>query len=538
MSGPEFGKVKNINRPVGATEKIRVSADQLNDFLDRDKPSERSKSAKRRRDVARHLLIEEGERNVALLDLESQLDIENDNEFKVLSDEEKNALRKIIRSYPPEDYKDMCQGTMRSIRDRVLFRAKFDQWEKLYFYKKGKTDIDNVNHRDDEEFKEFIKSSGISFIKANRNLIVADSLESFVKNNNVDPEFTDDDVEKLTYRVNSFIDDNFDNLLSDDENVKNQSFDKFVLIMRESGFDDGSENMKLKIKALYDKLLLTIDFQYLSEIEFEGLSSKMIENVDSSMTDEEWDIMLNDINKETFNKGVNEVLNENRYLSDSGGFSVFTDDGLYTSIESFARVSGVVLRPVSGQEGVYVVDSDKITDKSYLPYLRVRDDGKFEMEMQFADEGEKFDGDSLNGHGSKKFSYKNFKSAVNMQILDYAMNVSAVKGFNESIKKDPNTSLKDEQMKKVAEMLFGFSLNDRALSLEHVARFVRISKVLMRDNGKSMASRINTLLNFISDPNNASALFNTLGTEGQVSHNIDGIIDFVRFSRANPKQVV
>lgn len=532
-SGPENAGAR-LRQKTG-TENLRISESQLRVFFDRVDPDEREKHVKMRRSAASHAMIEEGERIAALSSLGiqlSELGVEAANR-EILSDREKSAVRSAIKSYKENDdgsveYEEMCQAFMRSLRTQKLFKSRFAGWEAQY--KEDKHDLKD-DFRNTAEFQEYIKERGAEFIKENRKLIVADTIESFVINNLSEGEQVDDTkLEGVSNAVNVFVDENYMQLISDDDTIKEQTFEKFKELMVAQGYEKVDE---LKIKALYEKLVLTVSFQYLSEVEYRVLSEKMVENVDVEMTDEEWEEMLNKATEDKY-KELEEAVKDTPLVTGGGGFSIVTSDGSYNSVEDLGRASGVVLRPVPGEEGTYFVDSDKIEDKQYLPRIRVGA-GFFEMEMVFADENSNYDGDKINNHPSKKYRYGSLQEAINRQLLDYQLNVRAKIRQSESVSESPNKIINDQMMQRLAVSLFGFNLNERQLGQDHLRRFTRLCRILMKDNGEPMARRLEKSLTFMRDRNNADVLWRILESEGQEVHNIDGLIKYGKEIRMGNK---
>ncbi len=531
--GPESAGVR-LRQKTG-TENLRISESQLRLFFDRVDPDERERHVKMRRSAASHAMIEEGERTAALSKLGTQLPelgVEPANR-EILSDREKSAVRSAIRSYKESEdgsveYEEMCQAFMRSLRTQKLFRSRFAGWEAQY--KEDNPELP-PDFRNSPEFQEYIKERGAEFIKENRKLIVEDTVESFVTNNPTEgEEIEDTKVESVSSAINGFVDENYMQLISDDDTVREQTYGKFKELMVAQGYEKVDE---IKIKALYEKLVLTVSFQYLSEVEYRALSEKMVENVDVEMTEEDWEEMLNKATEEKY-KELEEAVKETPVVTGGGGLSIVTSDGSYNSVEDLGRASGVVFRPVPGEEGTYFVDSDKIEDKQYLPRVRVGS-GFFEMEMVFADENASYDGDNLNNHPSKKYRYGNLQEAINRQLLDYQLNVRAKIRQSESVSENPNKIINDQMMQRLAVSLFGFNLNERQLGQDHLRRFTRLCRILMKDNGEPMGSRVEKSLTFMRDRNNASVLWQILESEGQEVHNIDGLIKYGREIRMGNK---
>lgn len=528
MGGPGPEKSGGIKKMAGV-ENMRITESQLNMFFDRVSPEMKKKHAEARRKAARNVMIEEGERKAELAKLNEDLQIEEPDK-EVFTEEEREALMISIRSYREseggtEGFEDMCQAHMRSLRARKLFKSRFSAWEAGF--KREHPDIAaKEDYKDSPEFQMYIRERGAEFIKETRKIIVEDTTGSFIKNNRED--ITEEEAKaknaELGGGINAFIDENYNDLLSDDEEIKKGTYEKFKKMMDGYGYGDIDE---VKIKALFEKVITTVVFQYLSTEEFSEQSAIMVDNVDVEMTDEEWEEMLNAATEKKYRE-LEEKIREDRTVAVSaGGISITTSDGTYKSIEDFGRSSGVVFRPVPGREDQYYVDSDKIDDKSRLPVVRIRN-GYFEMEIMYADKNEKYDGDTINNHPSKKYGYSNFREAINRQLLDYQLNVRAQVKQTESVRENPNEVINDRQMQRLAVSLFGFGLNERTLSKQHLEGFSRLCRVIMKDDGDPMAVRLDKMIIFMSNRSNADVIRRILKNDGSKVHNVKGLIEYAR----------
>ncbi len=537
-NGTPGGSADSLRRRTG-TENLKISESQLRLFFGHVSPEEQERHAKMRRDAANNIMIESAERNVELAEISSELGIEEEG-GEVLSEDEKNALRSAIRSYRETenstvDYGEMCQGFMRSLRARSLFKAKFKQWESE-FSKEQPEIAGRENFRNTGEFRLFIQERGVAFIKENRRLIVEDSVEALVINNEEEVQGEDRRKEKvatLSSAINDFIDQNGSDILSDDKTVNEETYKKFQQLMMDKGYDNIDE---AKIKAFFDKMVITVAFEYLSVEEYRVLSGKMIDNVDEPMSDERWEEMLNRAAQDRYNE-LEEAVSEATNTSNFGNYtgSIITADGSFSSIEELGSARGVVLKRVPGSDTDYYVDSDQITDKNYMPILRMGDNNDFYMQIVFPDQtAGQYDGALIDGRPSKRYGYASLQEAINRQLLDYKLNTVSRLSQVASGRENPNELLYDARMQELAERLFGFRLNEKQLTKDQLNRFGRMCLILSREG----EMKVRDFLVFLNNRNNAETVWQLLSTQGSTSYSLDSLTRMAQEVRMGKSRLV
>ncbi len=527
----------SLRRRTG-TENLRISESQLRLFFGHVSPEEQERHTKLRRDVAKNVLIENAERNAQMLGIRSELGIEEEGR-EVLSEQETDALKSAIKTYRETEnnsveYGEMCQGFMRSLRTRSLFKAKFKQWQ-AEFKNEHPELAEDENFVNSGEFHLFVQERGVDFIKANRRLIVEDSVEAFVINNDVEDhsgQENDQKIETLGVAVNDFIDKNSADILSDDRQDQNRAYEKFRQLMTDKGYENVDES---KIRAFFEKMVITVAFEYLSVEEFNVLSGKMVDNVDVDMTDERWEEMLNQAAQNRY-KELEEAVQE----TTAGNFgnytgSIITADGSFSSIEELGSARGVVLKKVPGSDTDYYVDSDQITDKNYRPILRMGDNNEFYMQILFPDQtADQYDGALINGRPSKRYGYASLQEAINRQLLDYKLNTVVRISQVGSGRENPNELLYDSRMQEIAEKLFGFRLNEKQLTEDQLNRFGRICLIMSREG----EMKVREFILFLNNRSNAETVWQILSTQGSASYSLDSLTKMAQEIRMGTRNIV
>lgn len=445
--------------------------------------------------------MEETVGNSAVDDVDSILNVNEKQIYRLAIDE-------YVGHQTNKDYREVCLSFLSMPKSRIGFKNNHDRWVKEY--EDGK--LSDLLSKED-----FIKEKSKQYIREVTAELRGYRIEQLFP---VKEEMFSEENEKqkdIVNKIEKFIAANAEELRTADNNGLKDQFKKFKLIFNEEDLIGVTE---LKLQALFDDLVSTVVFEFLSLEEMDVVSDWMVKNVFAAlnMSNEQW-LAYIEQERNSKAKGVLKEYITSQQSTQSGGSMAFSTTGeeLYGDVKNYAGKCGVFLENTA-EDGVYQLKFRAFMDPNFDVRIKIIDGENFELISPYVDKSQK----------NKKYNYINFQYVANWQMLEHELSFNKyIKMASGNKSQETNSLLPDNDMIDIAETLFGFKLRDRQLSKEHKLCFGRLVKILFGDENGTFETRKKQFSKFMLEnpSNNSTRMMRILKKEGLTISTLNYLIE-------------
>lgn len=445
--------------------------------------------------------------------------------ISVLNSKEKEKYHKIfaevVESPDLDKGSEQTKSVLRDIFSEEVFKTKYTEsggWKDQYYLYANDPNKDPNQQILSEN--EFITAKAIEFILDQRNQLIEERTNNILAGDltgkKVDPKQEEERQSKINAEIKVFLATEELELLSlneFDEQAKEAKIklylEEFGQIFKQNGCEYNEKDQEL-INGLFNRILEDVN-----------VAAKAIADIQDP--------------KNGFQQLIGKTIQESQIAqqqaplvapldvtSSVGSNMNFVDSPIFKN-------AGVSLEPAPGKgEGVYKIQYDQLQNRiEYTPLIRIVVDKrhpenlKFQVEQQYADEVTA-NGKPIDGFPTATCDKNSLSSALNLMALDYYLNVEIRTKDKISPRggEDPNKIIKDFRMVKMAELLFGKSLNDHKITEPNLALYRRFLVVLLDDKqGGALSTRVDSMYTALQKPDLLPFIQELLDSNGRFQGN-------------------
>jgi hypothetical protein len=525
----------------------RLSREQIEQYFRHKTPEEREKINKRHERFAdirgREAKDRKKEEEQVLHFLENSLGIKHEpsvEDNQVLSEKESEALLSAIKEMGDDKPEEVMETFMSSLRNQKIFKEQFKIWEEQY--------SKNPDLRAKMSLEDFVRESGVRFIKENRKLIVRSQSDSFVdkisKGKGIDDKRKKDLCVAVYGDIDMFIQSNFDQMASYgtlDSKSQKKLLSKFKMRVGGSAERNGVSIKDYKeVENLFKLLVADLAYEAVAVKQYSDFSGEMIDNVDLDLTDDEWEEEIQSALEKNAKGELKEYLQKQQDKTGANNPSAniprvsSAPEIRFSSVNDVAHKAGVNLREDDKEKGLYYIDSPLIKGEK-LPFkLRIVyqkgstdiNDARFVVQDPWLDKDSPRKGDEIDGIPTKVFRAGKVTIAINTLVLDYTLNKGLITESAGSGERGVNDIITDRTMSFMAGRLFGFKLNEKNISEVDIDLYKRFLTVLLRDDKKSsLEDRVKRVKDLFKDDALIPYIKQSLLAKGASAKTLDSLIE-------------
>lgn len=456
--------------------------------------------------------------------LEGELGV--DDSGGILNIEEKESYITSIREFEQiqtdKDYTESCVVFLGMPKSLEIYKVLHLSWTADYEQMKKDDPKFRALSFNEDHYKEYMKKKGMAYISEVAKVMRGQLVES-VFIGKKDELLADEKVKanNITAKVENFAEQRREELrVAKDDELKNL-YNEFKALFT----PEELEGIKDKaILDLFEDIVTNVIFEHLSLEEMDVISDTMLKYVNSDISKEDWDKLLQKTLEERAKGDLKKHIEQVAQYASSGGGVSFSSSGeqLYTDVSNMAKKCGVYLEKVG--PGVYKIRYGAFKDTSFSPTIKINEDGRtFELRSQYVDKDK------------QTFEYGEFQYIANWQLLEHELEFNRnVQSSSVDRSSDVNSLIDDDRMIKLAEKLFGFDLGSKPLNKQHKMIYGRFIKVLLGDRHGTLVERVKQFEEFIdrSPSNNSVKLMNVLRMAGSQINTMDNLLEVASMSES------
>lgn len=525
-----------------------LSKDQIEQYFRRPTAEERMRRKQRHERFAeirgREAKDRKKEEEQVLHFLENSLGIKHEpsvEDEQVLNEKESDALLASIKEMGDDKPEEVMETFMSSLKNQKIFKEQFKIWEEQY--------SKNPDLRAKMSLEDFVRESGVRFIKENRKLILRSQSDSFVGKISKEKGMNgrqEKDLCVAVYRdIDMFIQSNFDQISSYgtlDSKSQKKLLSKFKMRVGGSAERNGISIKDYKeVENLFKLLVEDLAYEAVAINQYNNSVGTMIDNVDLDLTDDEWEEEIQSALEENAKGELKEYLQkqqDNKMGANNPSANIprvsSAPEIRFSSVNDVAHKAGVNLREDAKEKGLYYIDSPLIKGEK-LPFkLRILypkgstdiNDARFVVQDPWLDKDSSRKGYEIDGIPTKVFRAGKVAIAINTLVLDYTLNKGLITESAAAGERGINDIIDDRTMSFMAGRLFGFKLNERNISEANIDLYKRFLTVLLRDDQKSsLEDRVKRVKEVFKDDALIPYVRESLLAKGAVAKTLDGLIE-------------
>lgn len=460
-----------------------------------------------------------------------------DDETCCLNDDEYKAYCETVDQCVDEEGttkedKEALRVTMTEVIFKPkVFRVHYSNW-------KNKWESSPTLQQKYPTLESYVLERGKAFIKARRNDIIASRLRKFQREampKASSKEQQEDQLKEMRKKTLKFIRAHEDELLEysgleEKDPRREKLFQRFLI---ESGIK-GSQISAAR--ELFEDIVQTVEVAFTAMKKLEARNERMVQKTQQAIDENR------DIDEDEWNKMLEEELMNDPFFKEviqqqqAVAYQPEPDLGPRAPLDSPESVAmqagGLRIMRYDEKTDTYIVrypDSTLETRMKIIPKKgsKTFDDAMFIFYDEHADKakGKQVTLDS-----------RNLRSGCNRIFLDYLMN-DWIRQNKVSPDYNPNDILNDATMLRMAERLFGRSLNDVVLTKNMRSVFTRFLEVLMKGDSATSAygnlgsfeSRVKKMDVVMMNPNYAKLLYREFEKPGSVTFTFSTLLEHIGY---------